>query len=541
MFTRRKFLAAGSAALGTTLALGACSSGGGDEPVDVSEVSTGSMDDYGVGTTFKASEPFEIGLMYSDNPAYPYRKDWLFWEEVTTRTNVTLTPTVIPMSDYEQKRSLLVSAGDAPYIIPKTYPGQETAFVAAGAILPISDYVDQMPNYMDKVEKWGLEAEIERLKQQDGKYYVLPGLHEEVWPDYTLAYRVDILEELGLEEPTTWEELTEVYRKVHEAHPDMWPLSDRFEGANLLGLVASTFGVSAGWGFGDGVVRKEVGSEELVFGPQQEAYLAMLEWFSAGVEEKLIDTEGFTQDDDAAVRKFVTGKSFSISTNSQTIIDCRTGLDEEFGEGKTVVKKMLLPGGPLGAVMGGSRLENGVMFNAQMADDDKFLAMLQFVDWLWYSDEGQEFSKWGVEGVTFKREGDKRVPAEGVNFLGLNPEGTKDLRTDFGFFGGVFAYGGTTDLLRSTMNEEEVDWQQRTAETHEVIDPLPPYPMDEIQREEATLISTPLTDFVDQDTLKFVTGQRDIGEFDAFTTECDDNGATRYMDIVHEAQETFSG
>lgn len=541
MFTRRKFLAAGSAALGTTLALGACSSGGGDEPVDVTEVSVGAMDGYDVGTTFKASEPFDLGLMYSDNPAYPYRKDWLFWEEITKRTNVTLAPTVIPMSDYEQKRSLLVSAGDAPYVIPKTYPGQETAFVAGGAILPISDYVDQMPNYTDKVEKWGLEPEIERLKQQDGKYYVLPGLHEEVWPDYTLAYRVDILEELGLEEPTTWEELSEVYRTVREEHPDMWPLSDRFAGANLLGLVAATFGVSAGWGFGDGVVRSEEGSDELVFGPQQEAYLAMLEWFSTGVDEKLIDTEGFTQDDDAAERKFVTGKSFSISTNSQTIIDYRKGLDDNFGEGEAVVKKMLLPGGPLGPVMGGSRLENGVMFNATMADDEKFLAILQFIDWLWYSDEGQEFSKWGVEGVTFEREGDKRVPADDVNYLGLNPEGTKDLRTDFGFSGGVFAYGGTTDLLRSTMNEKEVDWQERTAQTHEAIPPLPPYPMDEIQREEATLISTPLTDFVDQDTLKFVTGQRDIGEFDAFTTECDDNGATRYMDIVHEAQETFSG
>lgn len=541
MFTRRKFLAAGSAAFGTTLALGACSSRSGDEPVDVSEVSVGAMEDYGVGSTFKASEPFDLGLLYSDNPAYPYRKDWLFWEEVAERTGVTLKPTVIPMSDYEQKRSLLVSAGDAPYVIPKTYPGQETAFVAGGSILPISDYVEHMPNYLDKVKKWDLEAEVETLKQKDGKYYVLPGLHEEVWPDYTLAYRADILEKLGLEEPSTWEQLSDVYRKVREEHPDMWPLSDRFAGDNLLGLVATTYGVSAGWGFGDGVVRIEEGSDELVFGPKQEAYLDMLEWFSTGVDEKLIDTEGFTQDDDAAERKFVTGKSFSISTNAQNLIDYSKGLNDNLGEGEAVVKKMLLPGGPLGPVIGGSRLENGVMFNATMADDDKFLAMLQFIDWLWYSDEGQELAKWGVEGVTFERDGDSWVPAEGVNFLGLNPDGEKDLRTDFGFSGGVFAYGGTTDLLRSTMNDDEIDWQERMAETHDAVEPLPAYPMDEVQREEATLVMTPLKDFVDQSTLKFVTGQRDLGEFDAFATECDDNGATRYMDIVHEAQEEFAG
>ena len=32
--------------------------------------------------------------------------------------------------------------------------------------------------------------------------------------------------------------------------------------------------------------------------------------------------------------------------------------------------------------------------------------MLQFVDWLYYSDEGLEFAKWGVEGTTYTKDGD---------------------------------------------------------------------------------------------------------------------------------------
>lgn len=541
MFSRRSFLAASSATAGLTLTLAACGSGGGgDEKVDVADVSTGAMDDYGVGTQFTATEPFDLPILFNDNAAYPYREDWLFWSELTKLTNVTLKPTIVPMSDYEQKRSLLVSAGDAPYVIPKTYPGQESAFVTSGAILAISDYVEHMPNYQDKVSRWGLEEEIERLKQQDGKYYVMPGLHEEVWPDYTLAYRVDVLEELGLPEPTTWDELMDVYRAVREAKPDMWPLSDRFKGDCLLGLVAASHGVGSGWGLGDGVVRDEPGSDTLVFGPQQEEYRAMTEWFATGIAENLIDPESFTQEDDPAVQKFVTGKSFSIATNSQNLIDYRTGLIENVGE-QAVVKKMLLPGGPRGQVMAGSRLENGVMFTAQMAEDEHFLAILQFFDWLWYSDAGQEFAKWGVEGVTFEREGDKRVPAADVTFLGINPEGSKDLRVDFGFSGGNYAYGGTTELLRSTMNDEEVAWQEEMAATHEPAEPLPPYPFDEIQQEDATLVITPLTDFVSQSTLKFATGQRDLAEWDAYVTECDDNGATTYLEIVHEAQAAFEG
>lgn len=111
------------------------------------------------------------------------------------------------MSDYPQKRSLLISSGDAPLVIPKTYPGEEAAFVSSGAILPISDYIDLMPNFKDKVEKWGLEDELEGLRQEDGKYYVLPGLHEEVWPDYTLLVRTDVFEENNIAIPTTWDEL----------------------------------------------------------------------------------------------------------------------------------------------------------------------------------------------------------------------------------------------------------------------------------------------------------------------------------------------
>ena len=106
-----------------------------------------------------------------------------------------------------------MSSGDAPLIIPKTYPGQETPFVSSGAILPISDYVEHMPNYLDKVEKWNLQSEIDNLRQSDGKYYVLPGLHEEVWPDYTLVIRNDIFEKNNIAIPKTWDEFEESLKK----------------------------------------------------------------------------------------------------------------------------------------------------------------------------------------------------------------------------------------------------------------------------------------------------------------------------------------
>lgn len=92
----------------------------------------GAMESYDIGDTFKATEPFNLSIMYNDNPAYPIKQDWTLFKKITEITGVTLQPTIVPMSDYSQKRSLLISSGDAPLIIPKTYPGEEAPFVASG-------------------------------------------------------------------------------------------------------------------------------------------------------------------------------------------------------------------------------------------------------------------------------------------------------------------------------------------------------------------------------------------------------------------------
>lgn len=496
--------------------------------------SENAMDDYGVGDTFKAKDELTFTMMYSDHPNYPYKKDWLLFDEIKKRTNVNIDMTTIPMSDYAQKRSLLISSGDSPLIIPKTYPGEETPFVASGTILPISDYVDLMPNFKEKVEKWEIEPFLEGLRQEDGKYYLLPGLHENVWPDYTLAIRTDIVDELGLEMPTTWDELETVLEAMKEAYPDSIPFSDRWTFSSTLNVAATSFGTSAGWGLGTALNYDEA-QDEFVFGPATDGYKSMLTYFGGLVEKGLLDPESVTQDDDQAVKKFVNGESFVIGTNSQTIIEYRNDMNDILGNDNFAIKKIVVPGGPEGQVMGGSKLENGLMISSKAKDDPNFEALLQFIDWLWYSDEGQEFAKWGVEGVTYTKDGDgKRVIADDVNYVGLNPDGTKALNVDFGFSGGNFAYGGTTELLHSMFSEEEIEFQEAMHDTKELILPDPPIKYDEMELEQANLLGTPLKDFVNTATYKFIIGDRDLSEWDDYVKELESMGMQDYVDLANE-------
>ncbi|MHA6624951.1 ABC transporter substrate-binding protein [Pseudonocardia sichuanensis] len=533
MLTRsRRRGAAIAVTAAAALALSACGSGGGGSgPVDLTGKDVGAMAEYAAGQQFRATEPLSFPILYSDHEAYPIQDDWLLWQELEKRTNVTFDPVVVPRSDYEEKRSLVIGAGDAPLIIPKTYPGQESAYVASGAILPVSDYLHLMPNLQAKIEQWDLGAHLDTLRQADGKFYLLPGVHEDVWQDYTIAMRTDVLAELGLAAPTTWDEFRDVLAAIKQAYPDSYPLTDREDGKILLNMVGMTFGTRAGTDWGYENESWDADAQRFVFTGTSPEYKAMVEYLHGLVADGLLDPETFTQDNDLALQKLASEQSFAISTNAQMIVnDYRPALQNVPG---ATIAKINLPAGPAGNVINSeSQLENGMMISADAPESENFVAMMQFVDWLWYSDAGQEFAKWGVEGQTYTTSPDGQYAlADGMEIM-------LDLQKSTGFSGGVFAYGGTTELLQSTFTPEEKEFQAAMAQKDEL--PLPPpHPFTEAEREQATLWETALQDYTAQMTLQFILGQRPLSEWDAYAAEVEGKGMTSYIDLVNAAHQRY--
>ena len=84
----------------------------------------------------------------------------------------------------------------------------------AAIIGPGSFYTSLMPNFTDQVKKWNMASDIDSMRQDDGKYYLLPGLHESVWKDYSIAIRTDVLKQLNLTVPKTWDEMVALSNKI---------------------------------------------------------------------------------------------------------------------------------------------------------------------------------------------------------------------------------------------------------------------------------------------------------------------------------------
>ncbi|RKN39591.1 extracellular solute-binding protein [Micromonospora endolithica] len=536
--TWRRAAVATAGVLALTLAT-ACSEDPG-ESTDLAENRVGAMAEYGVGDQFKATEALSFSTLYNNHTFYPLKDDWLFWSELTKRTNVTIEPVAVPLSDYEQKRSLLIGAGDAPLIIPKTYHPAETAFVASGAILPVSDYLDLMPHFRDKMEKWNLKPEIDNLRQSDGKFYLLPGVHEKPTQDYTVLVRTDVLQELNQPVPKTWDELYTVLKAMKAKYPDVYPYSDLFSkptptGA-LLNILGASYGTQAGWDYQH--ATWDPAAKKFTYTGGSEQYKQMLTYLHKLVAEGLLDPESFTQTDDQARQKLANGKSFVVTGNAQTLVNNhRPDLAKTQPNAK--LAKIPLPVGPAGEINPAPRLENGIMISSKARESKNFVAMMQFIDWLWYSDAGQEFARWGVEGTTFTRDASgKRAPAADVDVLGLNPKGTKHLQQEFGFYNGVFTYGGTPDLVRGFFSAEELEFQRvMDARTPRAVPP--PHPLTDEEREQVSLWETPLKDFVAQNTLKFALGQRPLSEWDAYLAELKAKNAEQYIEVVNKAYQRF--
>jgi putative aldouronate transport system substrate-binding protein len=537
------------ASLALMLSMTACSSGNKEasgnnnsaapDTASTNAPAAGEAADYtfGADQTFHSNEPVTYSMMYSDHENYPYNKDWRLWSAIQEKTNVNFDLAITARTEYENQKSLLVNSGDAPYIIPKTY--DESAFVATGQIVPVSDWVQYMPNYMKAVKDWGMEEDLKAKLKEDGKYYVLPGMWEIAGGGYSYIIRKDVFEAAGVDVEGqqgnwTYEDFYEAMKKVKEYTGSDYVFSDQFKGESALNVAAVQYGVTGGWGLSNGLAFDQA-TQQFTFADASDDFKDYLGYFNKLVNEDIMDPESFTQEDDAAQAKFFKGDTYVISGIYQVMADFKSKMQVPDSELYMITQ----PGGPKGKLqVETSRLENGIMISQNALDDlgeEGFIKMLRFIDWFWYSDEGQMLSLWGVEGETYTLDADGNVVLNpDIYYNGINEGASKQLNVDYGFAGGMFAYGGSEKLKLSKMTDGEKDFVNRVQSTRDSRKLPPPIMATPEENEQMKLISTPLMDYVKTMTLKFITGQEKFDNWNQYTAQVEANGSTRYTDMAND-------
>ena len=520
---------------------------------------------YGLGQTFHADQPVTYTMFFSDASWYPMVDTWKtegIFKKIEELTNVTLDIKSYDSGDYMDNITLDINAGNSAYIIPKIY--DDSAFVDGGAIVPISDYVQYMPYYTDFYNTYNLSADIQTITRANGKYYKLPGMKEANLINYSFVIRKDIWDAAGvdvvkLQKDWTWADLLDALTKVKAymveqgmceesdyIWSDLWcgNESGQGSGGNLLGVMASTYECNAGWNIGNGM-RFDFDQNKFIFSPTTDNYKEFLKTANSFIEAGILDPETFTQDDATATAQYYNGKTAIMSINQGQWANYEQNMTAQLGAGNFENYVITMPiGSTRNSTVDPARLENGVMISQKALDElgeAGFIEMLRFVDWLFYSHEAYDLTKWGVEGehYTVDADGNKKLMdgfcCSGLGYGNDEAGSMTDIRLQWGYAGGNFWYGGTVAEMSDNLIPPVADYVNRDYTDRDTPPLAPGVAPTADQNEEINLIATPLISNVNAWTLKFVTGQEDIdAQWDAYVQSCNELNVQGLVDIYGE-------
>ena len=522
---------------------------------------------FGAETTFHSDEPVTYSISFSDAAWYAMQPEWEsegIFKDIENLTNVHLNITSYDSNDYNQKINLAINSGSATYIIPKVY--DESPYVAGGGIVAVSDYIQYMPNFTAFVEKYNMNPDLDTIRQNDGKFYRLPGMHQAALQDYTIEVREDIFEAAGynvreLEKDWTWESLHDVLLGVKKymvanglctekdyIWSDLWcGESGKGTGGNLLKLMGASYNVVSGWAMdgSNGGIKFDANKKEFYSSSVSDDYKKFIAVANSFVKDGILDPETFTQADDVANNKFYSGKTVIKSTNRSSMANDVASMDKILGAGNYKLYVTAYPSGTNKNLAETSRLECGVMVSQKALDElgeEGFVKMLRFVDWMFYSKEAYSLCKWGPQGKTWDYQTvngtqvKKLLPGYKCGGLGIGgAESDTDIRLKWGYAGGNYFYGHSTAESTDNFTPEVQDLYARYGKYKTVATVDPKAKPSEDEREQLNLWAVPLQDNINAWTLKFITGQKDINkDWDAYLSDCKNLNVDKIVDLTNK-------
>lgn len=449
------------------------------------------------------------------------------WQMLEDQTNVKVDVKQYAFEIATEKYGLALSSGDYADCIGGWILSSSdilTYGMNMGIFIPLEDYIDELaPNIKAVLDLPGVR---ETMTAPDGHIYSIPYVTKAPKVDFNPYINKRWLDNLGLEVPTTTEELREVLRafKEQDANGNGNPNDEIPFSADpnnrKLGYLAGWFGMPV-----DPVGFTMVG-DKLEFGANSEAYKNLMEYFASLNAEGLLDPELFTQD--LATWK---GKGTQdlygvcLAYGSGDFLPFETGVEPDF----VPLPVLSSPGvdNPLWLknTDGVSILKNQVVITDKAKNPE---VIVKWWDNLYETDNSVQILH-GPFGTTVEKIDDKTYK---VDRSQLTPE-EEDLYSWANMF--------CQSLPKYVPNDVEViEGLQAYPEKDYVDESYEPYFTEVIPSYwvEADLVSklseyqVAIKDYIDQKTATWISGQADVNaEWEEYLKQLDKLGLEEYIKI----------
>lgn len=466
------------------------------------------------------AEPKKFSMLIPSHPSWPYQDDWYVKKLVEEETNVQLEVTAVPTDGFPDKVNLTMASGQLPdliYFIGNTAVNQ---YAPQGAFVNVLDHLDQMPNF----KKWYEENKDFALNylSADGGLYQLPEKGVDETNRRGWLYRKDVFDKLGLQAPTNQEEFYEVLKALKKEYPNSYPLAFRSFSNNMAQLLM----LAPSWGtdYMDFVDNRymELNAETGTwsFGPIEDSYREMLEFYNKLYEEQLlipnfltIDTKGW-QDVISNNEAFITVDYLSrIDFFNQPMRETNPDFNMAY---------MAPPAFGTEGVNGFAYSAKGILGFGISSQTKQLDDVLAYVDWL-YKDETVELLSWGREGETYTVEnGEKK-------WIGFTTAADMKKGTGFETYGFYQLYDFSGEM--STFSQETKDAVLEARKYD-----LPQQPVLAFNDEENQIkdtVGNTISNYVAEQTCKFILGERSFDTWDDYVSDVKGFGLDQLVKI-HE-------
>ena len=483
-------------------------------------------------------------ITWLGNPNMPMEKDTEAQKFIEEKFDVKIEPISITTS-YIEKIGGMIASNDTPDIMFINEPEhwQPLAEQLALAEIPVERIQKYAPNYY----KWVTEMvpDIFAISNIDGVNWAIPKISGGEY-NTSVIWRKDWLDKLGITKvPDTLSEFEEAFIKIRNEDPDGNGQKDTYGLTGLGGHPVRQFDMIFG-AYGIMPAQWVVEDGKVINGTIHEKSRTALELLKKWYEMELIDPEFITDNVSTHGKKFESGRLAIVTDAAASWIPSmpvgKMKLDDwkaREADAEFVIGSIPQgPDGKRGDWLWGPR-GNFVVFGEQLEKDpEKLNYILKMLDTMFSDEETALRLTWGRKGIEYDYNDPEIGESSGLKYL---PPYDNDIAArakagvgQFGFYNQLTPLVGfsTTEISRKYSPKEYLEINDRLSNWSNCQDALlrPGLPsgseyVGNLEKVKTTAYSA------------FITGTRDLAEWDAFVQEWESQGGRQ---LTLEAQEFYN-
>jgi len=457
-------------------------------------------------------DPVKLTMMVQNHPAFPLKEEWLIWKLHEENANVDLKVSTY-QGNWWEAIPLVVASGDMPDLMWMP-SGSSITYGGQGALVDFLEHLNKMPNMKAFMDKY--PEEVAPLLSVDGKMYMHPSHGSYGQYSSMYLYRKDIFDKHQLILPNTYEELYATMKKLKELYPESNPFY--FPGLDEFGRLGLSLGIHYDFFY-------DPDSKTVKYGPSESNYKYLLDFVANAYKDRLIPME---------FGNLNFQKLQEMLTNNKTFIyygwESETGIDE-----LTPVMRESNPEFTL-AFMPPVAGPDGKRYNARQSlvgegltaatTSKNIEAALAYIDYL-FTEKAKEAVSWGQEGVTFKVADGKKQYLPAV-LSQANASINFGLRTS-----GNMAWVDE-ESLQALKSEQARAAYEEGLNYLAPMSQLPPLTKDE--NDNISLKRSAVKKYSAQEISKFVLGEKNLREWDAYIAELKKLGLDEILKKYNDAE-----